>query len=70
MLYFKNKDDNKNVGKLSGKKFVVEFEVKSYVLREDGSRELVNVDAAMHLLTFLKDVDRELIMFTCKPEKF
>lgn len=70
MLYFKNKDNTKNVGKLSGKKFVVEFEVKSYVLREDGSRELVNVDAAMHLLTFLKDVDRELIMFTGKPEKF
>lgn len=41
MLYFKNKDNNKNIGKTSGKKFVVEFKIKSYVLREDGTRKLV-----------------------------
>jgi hypothetical protein len=66
MIYFQNRDLKRNVGTSSGKKFVVEFEIKSYVLREDGSRELVKEDASLDLLTFLKDEKRELVAYLDK----
>ena len=63
MIYFKNKDKSKNIGTRSGKKFVAEFEIKSYVLREDGTRELVKEDGFEDLLTFLKNESGELILY-------
>ena len=63
MIYFQNRDSKKNVGKTSGKRFVAAFEIKSYVLREDGSRELLKDDATIDLLTFLKDRDQELYAY-------
>jgi hypothetical protein len=61
MLYFKNKVASKNIGLSSGKKFVVMFEIKSYVLREDGTKELVKEDGTMDLLTMMNNEDGDLI---------
>ena len=63
MLYFKHKNSNNNIGKATGKKFVAMFEIKSYVLREDGSKELIKEDGSMDLLSFLTDKNKELIVY-------
>lgn len=63
MIYYKHKDPSKNIGKTSGKKFVVMFDIKSYVLREDGSKELVKHDATTDLLTMMRDDGEELIHY-------
>jgi hypothetical protein len=68
MLYFKHKKPSKNIGKSSGKKFVLMFEINSYFLREDGSKELVKEDATMDLLSFLRDEKKELIAYYLKEQ--
>jgi len=68
MLYFKHKDSSKNIGLKTPKKFVVMFEIRSYVLREDGSKELVKEDGTMDLLSMLKDEKKELIGYFKKEQ--
>lgn len=55
-------------GATSGKKFVVGFEIRSHVLRQDGTKELVKEDATLDLLTFLKDEKRELIAYLSRED--
>ena len=63
MIFFQHKDSSKGIGKKTGKRFVAMFEIKSYVLREDGSKELVKEDGSLDLLSMLKDEKKELIAF-------
>ena len=63
MIFFQHKDSSTGIGKKTGKRFVAMFEIKSYVLREDGSKELVKEDGSLDLLSMLKDEKKELIAF-------
>jgi hypothetical protein len=69
MLYFKHKNNDKNIGSKTGKRFTVVFEIKSFVLREDGTKELVKEDATLDLLSFLRDEKKELIMYMDAEKK-
>ena len=69
MLYFEHKNDDKNIGSKTGKRFVAVFEIKSFVLREDGTKELVKEDATLDLLSFLRDEKRELTMYVGTGKK-
>jgi hypothetical protein len=53
MLYYKNSNPEKNIGK-SGKHFVVGVKIETYLLREDGSSEMVHEDihAILDLMAF------------------
>ena len=71
MIYFKNKDASRGVSAKTGKEFVVAFEIRSHVLREDGEMTLVKEDsegAYMDLLSFLKDDKKELIAYLKKEQ--
>jgi len=63
MIYFKQKDISKNIGKKTGQKFVAMFEIKSYVLREDGSKQIIKEDGTMDLLSMMADKNKELIHY-------
>ena len=63
MIYFKHKEPSKNISRTSGKKFVVMFDIKSYVLREDGSKELMRDDGTVDLLSMMADKNKELIHY-------
>jgi len=62
MIYFQNKDPKKNIGMKTGQQFVVMFKISSYVLRKDGSEELVkendeNNFISLMLNSIIKDSD-------------
>jgi len=53
MMYFQNKNPKLNIGKTTGKKFVVAFDIKSYCMNENGELRAEKINAETDLLTFL-----------------